>query len=105
MKSYINWFPCNVLDVAAEEAMELEEEDLIEIAEEADLIQADRIIEDNIDFHGDGDWRYAEDSVREIEEMMLAMNVDNMDIQAEQGKDEWEVNFRDFSFGVMWLIW
>uniref|UniRef100_A0A3Q3W7K3 RZ-type domain-containing protein n=1 Tax=Mola mola TaxID=94237 RepID=A0A3Q3W7K3_MOLML len=78
-------------DENEEEAMELDKEDLIEIAEEADLIQADRIIEDNIDFHGDGDWRYAEDSVREIEEMMLAMNVDNMDIQAEQGKDEWEM--------------
>lgn len=86
--------------MAAEEAMETEEEDLIQITEEADMIQADRIIED-IDFLADEDGMHMEDNVQEIEEMLLAMNLDNVDIQAEQSEDGWEVNFRDFSFGVM----
>uniref|UniRef100_A0AAX7SIY5 RZ-type domain-containing protein n=1 Tax=Astatotilapia calliptera TaxID=8154 RepID=A0AAX7SIY5_ASTCA len=62
-----------------------EEEDLIEIAEEADLIQAERIIEDNFGPRGIRDARKKEemqDAVREVEDLMLAMNLDKVKIQA-----------------------
>lgn len=38
-----------MFDMAAAEAMELEDEDPIEIPEEADLIEAERCIEDDVD--------------------------------------------------------
>uniref|UniRef100_A0A3Q4GFY5 Zinc finger, NFX1-type containing 1 n=1 Tax=Neolamprologus brichardi TaxID=32507 RepID=A0A3Q4GFY5_NEOBR len=66
-----------------------EEEDLIEIAEEADLIQAERIIEDNFGPRGIRDARKKEemqDAVREVEDLMLAMNLDKAKIQAEQNQ-------------------
>ncbi|XP_023137605.3 NFX1-type zinc finger-containing protein 1 [Amphiprion ocellaris] len=79
---------------ATEGAMEVEEEDLIEIAEEADLIQAERIIEDNFDPRGGSDGRKKEDmeeAVRAVEELMLAMNLDKAEIQVEQREKEWEI--------------
>lgn len=90
----------------AAEAMELDkEEGLIEIAEEADLIQAERIIEDYIDptVGGDGTKKgNNEDDVRKVEEMMLVMNLDKVDIQAEETEEGWMVKFRGyFSYGVM----
>ncbi|XP_044066857.1 NFX1-type zinc finger-containing protein 1-like isoform X2 [Siniperca chuatsi] len=81
-------------DIAAAEAMELEEEDLIEIAEEADLLQAERIIEDNIGPRGGRDGRKKgdmEEAVRAVEELMLAMNLDKAEIQAEQSEEGWEM--------------
>ncbi|XP_030275595.1 NFX1-type zinc finger-containing protein 1 isoform X4 [Sparus aurata] len=78
----------------AEEPMELDEEDLIEIAEEADLIQAERIIDDNTDPRGGRDGRRnqdVEEALREMEENMLAMNLDEAEIQAEQSEDGWEI--------------
>ncbi|XP_042361275.1 NFX1-type zinc finger-containing protein 1 isoform X2 [Plectropomus leopardus] len=79
----------------AEEVMELEdEEDLIEIAEEADLIQAERIIEDNIGPRGDRHGRRhadMEEAVREVEELMLAMNLDKVEIEAEQSEEGWQM--------------
>lgn len=92
---------------ATEEPMEVEEEDLIEIAEEADLIQADRFIDDNLDPRGGRDGRKKEDTeeaVRAVEELMLAMNLDKADIKAERKegkmeKEEWEVKLGgDFFF-------
>lgn len=74
--------------------MELEEEDLIEIAEEAELIQAERIIEDNWGPKGGRDGRKKgdmDDALRVMEEMMLAMNLDKEDIKAEQSENGWEV--------------
>uniref|UniRef100_A0A7N8XVC0 Zinc finger, NFX1-type containing 1 n=1 Tax=Mastacembelus armatus TaxID=205130 RepID=A0A7N8XVC0_9TELE len=69
-----------------------EEEDLIEIAEEADLIQADRIIEDNMGPKGGRNRRKKEDcNIRAIEEMMLAMNLNQDEMQAEQRKGKWEI--------------
>ncbi|XP_039653022.1 NFX1-type zinc finger-containing protein 1 isoform X2 [Perca fluviatilis] len=79
----------------AEEEMELDEEDdLIEIAEEADLIQAERIIEDNIGPKGGRDGKRNGDmaeAVRAVEELMLAMNLDKTEIQAEQSEEGWEM--------------
>lgn len=83
-----------VLGMAAEEAMELDEEDLIDIAEEADLIQAERIIEDNTGPRGGrsgikkGDM---EEATRAVEELMLAMNLDNSEIAAELSDEGFEV--------------
>ncbi|XP_049446635.1 NFX1-type zinc finger-containing protein 1 isoform X2 [Epinephelus fuscoguttatus] len=81
----------------AEEAMAMEmedEDDLIEIAMEADLIQAERIIEDNIGPRGDRHDKKKEDmqeAVRQVEELMLAMNLDQVEIQAEQSEEGWEM--------------
>uniref|UniRef100_A0A665VRZ3 Zinc finger, NFX1-type containing 1 n=1 Tax=Echeneis naucrates TaxID=173247 RepID=A0A665VRZ3_ECHNA len=77
-----------------EEPMELDEEDLIEIAEEAKLIEADRIIEDNIGPRGGRDGRNAEkmeEAVREVEKLLLAMNLDKSEKQAEQSEEEWKM--------------
>ncbi|XP_017264129.2 NFX1-type zinc finger-containing protein 1 isoform X2 [Kryptolebias marmoratus] len=78
-----------------EEAMEIEE-DLIEIAEEAELIQAERMIEDDWTIgprvgRDDRKKGNKEETVREVEELMLAMNLDNVDIQAEKSEEGWEI--------------
>ncbi|CAK6952727.1 NFX1-type zinc finger-containing protein 1 [Scomber scombrus] len=81
-------------DAAAEEAMEEEEDDLIEIAEEADLIQAERFIEDNIYPRGGRDDKkreFMEEAAREVEELMLAMNLDKVEIKAENSEEGWEI--------------
>lgn len=92
-----------VLDMAEEEEMEVEDEDLIEIAEEADLIQAERIIEDNTGPRGGRDGVKKgdmEEAVRAVEELMLAMNLDKAEIMAEQSKDGFEVKLGgNFSCG------
>ncbi|XP_041836553.1 NFX1-type zinc finger-containing protein 1 [Melanotaenia boesemani] len=78
-----------------EEAME-QEDDLIEIAEEADLIQAERVIEDDwivgAKIGKDERKKVAMDeAAREVEEMMLAMNLDKAEIQAEQNENDWQM--------------
>ncbi|XP_072237874.1 NFX1-type zinc finger-containing protein 1 isoform X2 [Leuresthes tenuis] len=79
----------------ANEEMELEE-DLIEIAEEADLIQEERMIEDGWTIgpgagRDDKKKREMEETAREVEELMLAMNLDKADIQAEQNEEGWQM--------------
>ncbi|XP_020339540.2 NFX1-type zinc finger-containing protein 1 [Oncorhynchus kisutch] len=71
---------------------EEEEEDLIEIAEEADLIQMERFVEVS-DMHQshDDDRRKMEETVRDMAEMMLAMNLENTLIHAEQSEEGWEI--------------
>ncbi len=80
-------------DVAEAEAMEMGEDDLLDIAEEADLIQAERIIEDSfLPDRRDGRQRGdTEEDLRGIEELMLAMNLDESEIQPEQSEEGWEV--------------
>ncbi|XP_031682929.1 NFX1-type zinc finger-containing protein 1-like isoform X2 [Oncorhynchus kisutch] len=81
---------CNA-DVEMDEAEE-EEDDLIEIAEEADLIQAERFVEASNTHHGrDEDLRKTEEIVRDMAELMLAMNLENIEIQAEQSEEGWEM--------------
>lgn len=75
----------------AVEAMEVEYEDLIDITEEADLIQAERIIDDS-DPREAQDSRKKKDDMRKLEEMMLVMNLDQDEIQHEESNGEWEVN-------------
>lgn len=90
----------NLLGLGAEEAMEFVEEDLVEIAEEADLIQAERIIDDIYDIFSDRGGRdgtkqkEVEESVRELEELMLAMNLDGAEMRVEQSADGFEVQFK-----------
>lgn len=81
----------DVLEREAVEAMEVEHEDLIDITEEADLIQAERIIDD-FDPREAQDSRKNKDDVRKLEEMMLVMNLDQDEIQHEEGTEEWKVN-------------
>lgn len=76
--------------VASDEEMEL---DFIDIQEEADWLQADRIIEDwNIRPRGEKEDRKERlnQAVKEVETLMLAMNLDNADNQAEQTEDGFE---------------
>lgn len=91
--------------MAAADAMELgEEEGLIEIAEEADLIQAERIIDDYIDLRVGRDGkktRNMEDDVRKVEKLMLAMNLDKADIQPEQNEEGWMVKIQWIFF--IWI--
>ncbi|KAK2915291.1 NFX1-type zinc finger-containing protein 1 [Channa argus] len=80
-------------DMAEEEAMELED-DLIEIAEEAELIQEERFIEDNMGARDGRDGKKKgemEETIRFVEELMLAMNLDKVEIQAEQSEEGWEI--------------
>ncbi|XP_047203702.1 NFX1-type zinc finger-containing protein 1 isoform X1 [Girardinichthys multiradiatus] len=79
----------------AEEAVE-EEDDLIEIAEEAELIQAERMIDDGwtIGPRADRDDKKkgkVDESVREVEELMLAMNLDNIDVRVQQSEEAWQM--------------
>ncbi|XP_015239630.1 PREDICTED: NFX1-type zinc finger-containing protein 1 [Cyprinodon variegatus] len=78
-----------------EEAME-EEDELIEIAEEAELIQAERMIDDGWTIgpragRDDKKKENLEDGVREMEELMLVMNLDNVDVRAEQSGEAWQM--------------
>ncbi|XP_019734924.1 NFX1-type zinc finger-containing protein 1 isoform X2 [Hippocampus comes] len=72
---------------------ELEQEDVIEVAEEADLIQAERIIEDNIDTECDSNderecLREAM-GFRRIQKSILAMSMDQDPIKPEETEEEW----------------
>lgn len=69
--------------------MELEEEGFIQITEEADLIQAERFIDDMDPRVGEGDDENSE--VKAIQERILAMNLDEVNIK-EQTEEEWQVN-------------
>lgn len=74
----------------AVEAMEVEHEDLIDITEEADLIQEERIIDDS-DPREAQDSRKNKDDLKMLEERMLVMNLGQDEIQHEESNDEWEV--------------
>lgn len=73
------------------EAMETEHEDLIDIRQEADLLQAERIIDD-ADPREARDGRKKKDVMKKLEDMMLEMHLDNNEIQQEENNEEWEVN-------------
>ncbi|XP_034531554.1 NFX1-type zinc finger-containing protein 1 isoform X2 [Notolabrus celidotus] len=89
-------------DAAPEGAMEMEmeKEDLIDIIEEADMILADRIIEDHPGPRENREVREArkkehmKQALREAEGMMLAMNLGEAEIQVEQSEQNggvWEI--------------
>lgn len=72
------------------EPVAVEHHDLIDITEEADLIQLERIIDDS-DPREAQYGRKNKDDERMLEEMMLVMNMDNDEIQQESDA-EWQVN-------------
>lgn len=72
------------------EPVAVQNHDLIDITEEADLIQSERIIDDS-DPREAQHGRENKDDVKMLEEMMLVMNMDNDEIQQE-GDAEWQVN-------------
>ena len=78
--------------------MELDDGDyLLYIPEEADLIQAERIVEDNIGPRGGRDGKKKDEmaqTLRALEDLMLAMNLEETEIQAEQSEAGWEVKLR-----------
>ncbi|CAJ1050338.1 NFX1-type zinc finger-containing protein 1 isoform X2 [Xyrichtys novacula] len=90
---YVNGFE----DAASDEAMLSEEEDLIQIIEEADMILADRIIDDDSWFRDDREGQKKKDlqrDLRELGEQMLAMNLGEAEVQAEQSENkepEWKI--------------
>ncbi|XP_029006831.1 NFX1-type zinc finger-containing protein 1 [Betta splendens] len=75
-----------------DDSSDSEVEDLIEIAEEADLIQAERMIEDGSRGEGGGRKKGgAEGSIRAVEEHMLAMTLDADVKPAEQSADGFQM--------------
>lgn len=71
---------------------EVAHEDLINITEEADLLQAERIIDD-FDPRDAPDRRQNKDNVRKLEKLMLDMNLDEVEVKDEENNSqEWEVN-------------
>jgi len=91
-RSLVLIFCGNVSDVAAE--LE-DEDDLIVIAEEADLNQKERFIEDGGGPRGGRDGKRSgdiEEAVRAAEEMMLAINLNADEVQPEQSEGgHWQV--------------
>lgn len=85
--------------------MEVEPEDLIDITEEADLIQAERFIDDSDPSEAQNS-RNKNDDMRLLEERMLVMNLDENqeEIQHEQIDVEWEVNSQAFQNTTSKLI-
>ncbi|KAM3842920.1 NFX1-type zinc finger-containing protein 1-like, partial [Diretmus argenteus] len=76
-----------------EEAEDTEEDDLLEIAEEAELSEAERIIDDNYGHRGGRDGKKNggnQETIRVVQDLMLAMNLEDVEIQAEQSNEGWE---------------
>lgn len=85
--------------------MEVEPEDLIEIKEEADLIEAERFIDDS-DPREAQNSRKNKDDTRQLEERMLVMNLDENQEEIQRGESdvEWEVNSQAFQRTTSKLI-
>lgn len=92
-------------EMADEDEAELNDEELIEIEEEADLIQAERIVVDAE--HRDNNWKKLKQDQKNIDDMaelMLAMNLNDPEPQqaaknqrhgqSHADQEEWQV--RDF---------
>lgn len=90
-------FPLLAQAEGEEEEEEGEEEgSLIEIAEEADLIQADRVIEEEEVVRPQRRKKEENGAVQELANVLLAMRLDNYGSGTaagqEQAAGEWEVN-------------
>ncbi|KAL0977888.1 hypothetical protein UPYG_G00162780 [Umbra pygmaea] len=85
----------NLLNGNADEEMDVDEvegEALIEIDEEADLIQAERFVEDLDTLRDrDAERRKTEDMVRDIADQMLAVNLEGSEIQADENDEGWQI--------------
>ncbi len=92
-------------EAADDDGAQLEDEELIDVDEEADLIQAERIVVDAE--HGGKDWkkkqRNEEKNIVDMAELMLAMNLNDAESQepaqnqaqaqfpAQAQDEEWQV--------------
>lgn len=92
-------------EAADDDGAKLEDEELIDVDEEADLIQAERIVVDAE--HRDKDWkkklRNEEKNITDMAELMLAMNMNDAEpqepaqnqaqsaAQNQTGEEEWQV--------------
>lgn len=81
----------DILEFRSTASTPSEAEDLIEITEEADLIQADRIIDDEPYRDGSGRANSAK-KLKQVEKMMLALDLDEVEVKDEPNGEEWEVN-------------
>uniref|UniRef100_A0A8C1MGC4 Zinc finger, NFX1-type containing 1 n=1 Tax=Cyprinus carpio TaxID=7962 RepID=A0A8C1MGC4_CYPCA len=100
--------------MADEDEAELNDEELIEIEEEADLIQAERIVVDAE--HRDNNWKKLKQDQKNIDDMaelMLAMNLNDPEPQqaaknqrhgqSHADQEEWQV--RDFIHVFSFRLW
>jgi len=79
------------------------EEELLEIPEEADLIQADRVIDDEEAAKPHGRKEEEHRAVHKLASMLLAMKLENQEegtAQQQQNTMQWEVNA---CTSVLWL--
>lgn len=77
--------------MAEDEDVDSEDEDLIDIAQQADLIQAERMVEDGSRDEGGGRKKGDADAVRAVEKDTLAINLDADVISAGQSQQGFEV--------------
>ncbi|KAM8916847.1 NFX1-type zinc finger-containing protein 1 isoform 1-T2 [Spinachia spinachia] len=75
----------------AQPAAEESGDGLIAIAHEADLILAERFVDDNVSGRDGRSNADKEEDVRAVEELMLAMNLSEHQIQAEESEEGWEI--------------
>ncbi|XP_062302008.1 NFX1-type zinc finger-containing protein 1, partial [Osmerus eperlanus] len=77
-------------DMEEEEEEDMEVDDLIEIAEEAALIQAERYVDDEVDHQGRrGNKQRQDENAQMVADLMLAMNLDNT-VVLQQDQDGFE---------------
>ncbi|KAM6946973.1 NFX1-type zinc finger-containing protein 1 isoform 1-T1 [Lycodopsis pacificus] len=77
---------------AAEELLESDDgDDLIAIPEEADLILEERFIEDGVGHRDDTKKGNMDEAVRAVGELMLAMNLETDEVQAEQSEEGFQL--------------
>jgi len=79
------------------------EEDLLEILEEADLIQADRVIDDEDSAKAQRRKEEEHRAVHELAGMLLAMKLENEEeetVQPQQKSAQWEVTVY---ISILWL--
>ncbi|CAL8339331.1 unnamed protein product [Lota lota] len=78
-----------VPDMEPDDHTEVEVDEFIQIAEEADLIHNERFIEDG--FERPNSRTIREQDVQQAEEQNLAMNFENVSIQEGQSEQEWQM--------------
>lgn len=80
-----------ILEFRSSASTPSEADDLIEITEEADLIQEERMIDDEPD-HDDRGRANAARKLIQMEEMMLALDLDEVEVNEGANEEEWKVN-------------
>lgn len=80
-----------------------EDEELLDMDEEAALIEAERILEDSDPKGRDGRERKQEEEIiTELAEVMLAMNLNQADEQPSQGRGKGQVDHEVWEVRILW---